>query len=454
MANSNLIVARMERIPLGSFHYRMLGINGAAWAFDAFDVGLVTFVVTALTKAWQLTTGQVGLLLSIGLVGMFVGAVVSGYVSDRWGRKTVFQVTMLIFSIFSIACALAPNFNTLLIFRFLVGVGLGGETPVVTSLLSEFVPAKSRGKLQGMLNTFWAAGWLAAAVISYFIIPTVGWRWAFVAGALPAFYIFMVRRHLPESPRWLISKGRLDEAEKIVANIEKEIEKTTPLPPVEVDNTSSGSVSSTQKVTISLLFSEQYFRRTIMLWGLWFLAMFGYYGLFSWLPSLFVKAGHSMVRSFLYVVIMQIAYVPNQILAALLMDKVGRKKLLVANLLLAGVATVAYGWALGHNVATAQVIVLGVITSFFVSAIWGITYTYTPELYPTSIRASGTGSAAAMSRVGSMLAPMVIGFGLSSLGITGVFAIIAGAFVLASILVLVLGIETKGTVLKDINFGA
>lgn len=452
MANLNMIVARMERLPLGSFHYRMLGINGAAWAFDAFDVGLVTFVVTALTKAWNLSTGQVGLLLSIGLVGMFVGAVVSGYVSDRWGRKTVFQATMLIFSIFSIACALAPNFSTLLIFRFLVGVGLGGETPVVTSLLSEFVPSQKRGKLQGLLNTFWAVGWLAAAVISYFIIPTIGWRWAFVAGAIPAFYIFIVRRHLPESPRWLISKGRLDEAEKVVASIENEIEKKIPLPPVEAENISIDK-TTTQKVTLGLLFSEHYLRRTVMLWGLWFLAMFGYYGLFSWLPTLFVKAGHTMVKSFLYVVIMQIAYVPNQILAALLMDKVGRKKLLVANLLLAGVATVAYGWALGHNVATAQVVALGVITSFFVSAIWGITYTYTPELYPTSVRASGTGGAAAMSRVGSMLAPMVIGFGLSSMGITGVFAIIAGAFVLASILVQILGIETKGTVLKDISFG-
>lgn len=208
---------------------------------------------------------------------------------------------------------------------------------------------------------------------------------------------------------------------------------------------------ATQKVNLGLLFSDKYRKRTVMLWGLWFLAMFGYYGLFSWLPSLFVKAGHTMVRSFLYVLIMQIAYIPNQVLSAFLMDKVGRKKLLVTNLFLAGLAAIAYGWALGNNVATTQVVILGVITSFFVSAIWAITYTYTPELYPTTVRATGVGVASSVSRVGSMLAPIVIGAGLTSpsLGITGVFAIVAGAFVLAGILVAVLGIETKGLVLDD-----
>jgi putative MFS transporter len=448
VVSSDMVIARMERLPLARFHYKMLTINGAAWAFDAFDTGLVTFVVTALTAAWGLTPGQIGAILSIGLLGMFVGAIVSGPTADRWGRKAVFQVTMLFYSVFSLLCAFSPNLTTLLICRFLVGVGLGGETPVVTSLLGEFVPARNRGKVQGLLNTFWAAGWLVAAVISYFIIPAAGWQWAFVAGAVPAFYIFIVRRHLPESPRWLISKGRVKEAEDIVSQIENEISKTTELPPVNVEEIANLSKSTT-KVTIATLFSSKYIKRTIMLWGLWFLGMFGYYGLFSWLPSLFVQAGHTMVKSFLYVLIMQIAYIPNQVFAAYLMDKVGRKKLLVINLFLAGIATVLYGWALGNNIPTVQVILLGIITSLFVSAIWGITYTYTPEQYPTSVRATGTGAASACSRVGSMLAPIVIGASLTSLGIGGVFAIVAGAFVLASLLVGILGMETKGMVLHD-----
>lgn len=449
-SSSKMLIGRMERLPVGKFHYKMLGINGAAWAFDAFDVGLVTFVVTALTKSWHLTPAQVGLFLSVGLFGMFFGAVVSGPIADRWGRKAVFQITMLFFAVFSLLCAVAPNFISLVIFRFFVGVGLGGETPVVTSLLGEFIPASKRGKLQGLLNTFWAVGWLASAVISYFIIPTAGWRWAFVAGALPAFYIFVVRRHLPESPRWLISKGRNEEAEKIVESIEQKlIAEGLTLPKVNLKDVQVNESGKKQKVNLALLFSNKYFKRTIMLWGLWFLAMFGYYGLFSWLPSLFVKAGHTMVKSFLYVLIMQIAYVPNQVFSAYLMDKVGRKKLLVGNLILAGIAAVIYGWALGHGVNTGIVVLLGVITSFFVSAIMGITYTYTPELYPTTVRATGVGAASACSRIGSMLAPIVIGAGLTSVGISGVFAIVSGAFILAGILVAGLGIETKGIVLKD-----
>lgn len=161
--SSEMLIARMERLPLGSFHYKMLVINGFAWAFDAFDVGLVTFVVTALTAAWNLSSAQVGSILSIGLVGMLVGALLSGPVADRWGRKAVFQITMLIYAVFSLLCAVAPNFTSLLVFRFLVGVGLGGETPVVTSLLGEFIPAAHRGKVQGLINTFWAVGWVLAA---------------------------------------------------------------------------------------------------------------------------------------------------------------------------------------------------------------------------------------------------------------------------------------------------
>ncbi len=443
------ISSRLDRLPISGYHYRLLRINGFAWAFDAFDTGLITFVVASLTKEWKLNTGQVGLILSIGLAGMFLGAVGAGRIADRLGRKKVFQITMLIFSLASILCALSWNWVSLLIFRFLVGVGLGGETPVVNSVMGEFIPARSRGKVQGLLNTFWALGWLSAAVISFFVIPVLGWRWAFVAGALPAFYVWVVRRNLPESPRWLIKQGRTAEAEEIVKDIETTISKEskTPLPEPEADvPTETASI----KTGVSVILSTQYLRRTVMFWVLWFLAMFGYYGLFSWLPTLFVKAGHTLMTSFLYVFIMQLAYVPNQILSAYLMDRVGRKWLLTANLFLAGLATVAYGWALGHSVSTVVVVTLGVFASFFISAIWAINYTYTTESYPTEVRATGIGAASASSRIGSMLAPMIVGYSLASLGITGVFGIVAMAFVAAGIAVSILGVETKGKRLDTI----
>lgn len=446
---SRLVTARLDRLPLSRFHYKLLLINGIAWAFDAFDVGLVTFVATVLIQAWKLSPAEVGILLSSGMFGMMLGAFLSGPAADRFGRKAVFQWTMLIFSVASLGCAMAWDFTSLIIFRFLCGIGLGGETPVVTSLMGEFIPAKDRGKVQGLINTFWAVGWLSAAALAYFIIPGLenGWRWAFVIGALPAFYIFIIRRNLPESPRWLAVQGRGEEALTVVGKIEQEVAKTAVVPELTPEHVNSVSVEG--KASFATLFSPAYWKTTVMLWSLWFLGMFGYYGLFAWLPSLLVKAGHSMVRSFLYVVIMQLAYIPNQILCAYAMDKYGRKKLLAFNLLFAGLASLVFGWAMGLGALEAtQVIALGVITSFFVSGVWGITYTYTPELYPTGVRVTGTSLAATCSRVGSMLAPLVIGYALNFVGVTGAIAIVAAAFVLASVVVALLGRETRGQSLR------
>jgi len=442
------IAARLDRLPVSPYHYKLLVINGFAWAFDAFDVGLITFVVAALNKAWSLTPAQTGIVLSSGMAGMLVGAFLSGPLADRFGRKAIFQWTMLIFSVFSLLCAFSWNFYSLVFFRFCVGLGLGGETPVVTSLMGEFVPSSGRGRIQGLLNSFWAIGWLGAAAISYYIIPWLGWQWAFVAGALPAFYIWVVRRSMPESPRWLAVNGRMEEAEAIVSEIERQVGRTHSVPDLKEEIVAA---YEERKVTTSALFSKQYLSRTIMLWTLWFLAMFGYYGMFAWLPSLLVRSGHTMVQSFLYVLIMQVAYVPNQILSAYLMDRYGRKNLLVLNLFLAGAATLAFGYALAHELTTIQVVFLGIVTAFFVSGVWGITYMYTPELYPTGIRVTGTSWAATSSRVGSMLAPLIVGYSLSSLGITGVFAVAAAAFCLAGVVVLTLGVETKGQALERIS---
>lgn len=442
------ISARVERLPLCWFHYKMLIIHGFGWAFDAFDVGIVTFIVTALAKDWNLTSGQIGVILSAGLAGMLVGAIISGYVADIFGRKKIFQSTLLIFCVFSLLCAFAQNYTTMVIFRFFVGIGLGGETPVVSSLFGEFIPAKHRGKIQGQLNTFWAIGWLGAAVISYFVIPSYGWRWAFIAGAMPALFIWIIRIWLPESPRWAANRGLLDEAEKLTLQIEEEVRSIIrqELPPVgKIDR-----LPNAEKISVGILFSPKYIKRTIMLWVLWFFGMFGYYGLFSWLPTLLVKSGYSMVKSFSYLVFMQIAYVPNQVLSAFLMDKVGRKWLLVTNLILSACSAIAYGMVLSSKPGPGVIILVGIITSWFVSGVWGITYTYTPELFPTRIRATGTGSASACSRVGSMLAPIVVGYSLAAVGVQGVFTIVGAAFALAALFVAIMGVETRQKVLDEV----
>lgn len=459
------VSARLDRLPRSRFHYKLLGINGCAWAFDAFDVGLMTFVVAKLNQAWNLSPAETGLLLSAGLFGMLAGAILAGPLADRFGRKTVFQWTMLVFSLFSLACAYTPTGSVMLlaVFRFLVGIGLGGETPVVTSLLGEFVPPQHRGKLQGLLNSFWAIGWLGAAAVAFFFIPNLGpdsfaakivpggegWRVAFIIGALPALYIFYIRRNLPESPRWLASKGREEEALVIVGNIEQQVALEHELPPVREEDLEQQK-QLPGALPVSTLFQGKYLTRTLTLWCLWFFGMAGYYGLFAWLPSLLAKKGYTLDHAFLQIMLMQAFYVPNQIFAAYLMDHFGRKKLLIVNLALSGISAIAYGWAVTNDASASIVLALGCVTSIFVSAIFAIAYTYTPEMYPTSIRVTGTSWAAASSRVGSMLMPTIIGFMLVYTGMFPVFVLISMLFFIPAVIMAKYGIETKGMSLESI----
>ena len=218
-----LILDRLEKMPVGSFHYKLLLVTGLGWLFDSMDTGLISFVLPVLAKEWGLTPDQMGWIGSVGLVGMALGAVISGTVADRIGRKKVFTITVLMYAIATGMCALAWNYDALLFFRFLVGFGLGGELPVAATLMSEYAPAKLRGRFIVLLESFWGLGWLAAACIAYLLIPEFGWKMAFLIGSLPALYVFLIRLHMPESVRYLISQKKLDEAKEIILSLEKKL---------------------------------------------------------------------------------------------------------------------------------------------------------------------------------------------------------------------------------------
>ncbi len=223
------VADRLDRLPVTGFHHRLLVLSGLGWLFDSMDGGLMSFVLARLKVEWHLGPDQIAIASSAGLAGMFLGGAVAGSLADRFGRKAVFQSTLLIFSIATGLCALAQGLASLVSLRFLVGIGLGGELPVAAALVSEFAPAKHRGRLIVLLESFWAFGWAAAAIIAELLArraETVGqsfpWRAAFLIGALPALYVFVLRRALPESPRYLSSRGRLDEAEAVLRSIEKD----------------------------------------------------------------------------------------------------------------------------------------------------------------------------------------------------------------------------------------
>lgn len=438
-----MVLERLEALPLGRFHYKLLLVTGLGWLFDSMDTGLIAFILPVLAKEWGLAPGQMGLIGSIGLIGMALGAVVSGTIADRIGRKKVFTITVLLYSIASAFCALSWNYQSLLVFRFLVGFGLGGELPVAATLVSEYAPSRVRGRFIVLLESFWGLGWIAAACIAYFFIPLYGWRMAFLIGALPALYVCLIRMHMPESVRYLLAHGHIGEARQIVVSLERQLHV-----PVAPFVSEKETVPVVAKASFRELWKKPFVSRTIMLWLVWFGINFSYYGIFMWLPSLVFQQGFTVIKTFEYVLIMTLAQLPGYYCAAWLVDKIGRKYTLSAFLLFSGVASYFFG----HASTAAALMMWGSVMSFFNLGAWGVLYTYTPEQYPTAIRALGSGWAAGFGRFGGMAAPMMVGALLArSFGFASVFYMFALVFAAVAVIVMSLGVESKQKDLESIS---
>ncbi|WP_141430790.1 MFS transporter [Bacillus sp. 03113] len=387
---------------------KLLGIAGLAWLFDAMDVGILSFIIAALKTEWSLTPEQMGWIGSVNSIGMAVGALFFGFISDRIGRKSVLIITLLLFSLGSGASAFTTTLSIFLIFRFVIGMGLGGELPVASTLVSESVSAEKRGRIVVLLESFWAGGWLIAALISYFIIPDFGWRTALIISTLPAFYAIYLRWHLEDSSRFISLH-----------------EKTTK--PSFWGN-------------FTKVWSKPYIRPTLMLWILWFCVVFSYYGMFLWLPSVMVLKGFSLIKSFQYVLIMTLAQLPGYFTAAWLIEKMGRKFVLVTYLIGTGLSAYFFGTA----EALPLLMTSGIFLSFFNLGAWGALYAYSPEQYPTIIRGTGTGMAAAFGRIGGILGPLLIGYLVAQkVSINSIFTIFCIAILIGAAAVLLLGKETK-----------
>ncbi|MDC8260538.1 MFS transporter [Lacticaseibacillus rhamnosus] len=383
---------------------------GIAWLFDAMDVGMLSFVIAALHKEWQLSTVEMGWIGSVSSIGMAVGAILFGMMADRFGRKAILILTLLVFSIGSGISAFATGYGIFLVLRFIIGAGLGGELPVASTLVSESVPVEKRGRSVVLLESFWAAGWLLAAIISYFVMPIWGWRVAIFATGLAGLYAFYFREGIHES-----------RAFKKVAR--------------------PGLIK-----TLTTLWRPPYVRSTLMLWIVWFMVVFSYYGMFLWLPSVMVLKGFSLINSFGYVLIMTLAQLPGYFVAAWLIEKWGRKTVL--SLFLLGTA----GSALGFGMAASLPMLLtaGMLLSFFNLGAWGALYAYSPEQYPTIVRSSGSGMAAGIGRIGGIVGPLLVGHLLgANWSVTGIFGIFTASILIAIIAIIFLGKETMGVKLAD-----
>jgi putative MFS transporter len=439
---------------LSRFHSKLLWVSGIGWMFDAMDIGLLSFVLPNIIAHFKTSAAQSGLIASFTFLGMFAGAAAAGSLADRFGRKAVFQWTLILYAIGTGLSAFAWDINSLLVFRLISGLGLGGELPVASTLVSEWSSSRTRGRMLVLLESFWAYGWALAALIAYLLVPRlpvdIGWRVAFALGSLPALYVLYTRRALPESPRYLVAAGRSEEAVASLRLAGRIAGDQAAVPSMEEIRPIGQDTHMGDRWTA--LFWGILGKRTFMLWILWFGMVFSYYGIFTWLPNI-LASNFQLLRGLEYNLIITLAQIPGYFAAAWLVERLGRRYTL--SLFLVGAALGAF---LFRNAGgPVDLTLYGCVISFFALGAWGVIYTYTPELYPTRIRAWGSGVAAAVGRIGGIIGPFVTATIIGTnpaqnpAGVTVTFIMFTVIFLAIAANVFFLGEETSGRTLEEIS---
>lgn len=441
---------RLERIPVCGYHQFLLVVIGLAFFFDNLDLAMMTYLLGSIKAEFGLTSAQAGLLGSASFVGMAIGALSSGILADRFGRKPIFQISMIVWGVGSYLCSTATDPTSLGIYRFVLGVGMGMELPLAQTLLSEFVPTKARGKYLALMDGNWPIAFIGAGLLSYFVLPLYGWRTMFFIGAIPAVFLFVIRRFVPESPRWLESRGKWDEASAVVDQVEHIVQtkfKIAELPPVQPGQTTSGDLA----IRLDALWSRAYRSRTLTACGLWFFALLGFYGLTTWLGALLQQSGLDVTKSVLYTVFISLGGIPGFLWAAWSVEHWGRKPTCITTLIGGACMVVMYGAVAQSSPNLVTLFATGATMQFFLFGMWAVLYTYTPEMFPTGARASGCGLASATGRVGSLIGPTVVGLILPITGQIGAFGLGAACFALAAWVIFAFGVETRGRSLEVIS---
>lgn len=435
--------ARLDRLPICSFHWRILGLIGAGMFLDAFDIYLAGGVLGAVLKEGWSTLQLNAAFVSATFVGMTLGAWFSGILGDRFGRRFTYQVNLAIFGLASIAAALAPNMTALIACRFVIGIGLGAEIVVGYATLTEFVPASSRGRWIGLLAVITNISLFASSMIGLWVIPTLGWRYMFGLVGVLAMIVWVLRKSMPESPRWLAARGREQEAESILQAIEAEAARKGPLPPVQISMQDEPRAGSVWK-----LFQPPYLGRTLLGSLLHIVVGFSLYGFIGWLPTFLIKGGHSVVSSLGYTTLMSLGGPIGSLIGLALADIVGRKASIIGSSLAAAASGIAYPFMPDG----APVILVGfcLVSAIYVMLATGFAM-HVPELFPTRYRLRGTAISATAGRIATALVQFAVVAIFAWQGLFGVLATLAGVLVFQALVFLVFGFETKGRALEEVG---
>ena len=441
---------RLDRLPTSRFHARILVVSALSLLFDTLDATVTGFVLASLRTIWKFDVKTVGLISAIGLSGYLLGAFFSGFIADRVGRKKTILFTLIFYSIFSAARGLSDNVATLALLNFLTWIFIGAESSTVPPYLAELWPARIRGKLVGWMMGFFGFGIALSPVWALLIIPNLGWRWALLLTAPFALIGGMIRSSLPESPRWLIKTGRVAEAESVLGWIEEEVERATaaPLPPPIVRMQISED-STRPLVRPRDLLSPVYRRITFMLWAAWFAEFGVHYAFQTFVPTILTAEGYSIATSFRYAVVIYGAVIPGYILGGQVVEWLDRKY----SILLSFAATAVFQTLFGLSKGPREIMLFGGLTAFFLALGSTSLYTYTPELYPTEVRATGMGIASAWGRAGAVTLLLTFGFFFASMGKSLLFILSDSVLLIASIAVACFGPSTRGRALEDTSQG-
>ncbi len=443
------IAERIERLPLGRFHRRFIALVSLGNFFDLYDIFIVAYIGAVLQQSGFLTLRQFTFFVAAGFLGMFVGTVVFGMGSDRMGRRSAFILLLLIYSVFTFADAFAPTAGWLIALRFFAGVGIGAEIVVIDTYVTEVVPGRARGRYVAITQVAGFCAVPVAAVLSRLLVPThflmSGWRWVMVIGASGALLTWWFRRRLPESPRWLESRGRVAEADAIMTALENESFSKEGKRIYTEDTESAEGTEKKESGSFWELWKQPYLSRTVMLVIFQALQTVGFYGFANWAPTFLLKRGVSLLHSLEYTLLIALVSPIGPLLAAFTSDRMERKwTIVVLALLVAGL-----GLGFGNSIAPAAVVGFGALltlANYWFSAAF---HAYQAELFPTRLRATGVGFTYSWSRLSAAFTSILIGAVLVH-GVPAVFAVLAVAMILVAGVVAVMGPRTNGLVLEEI----
>ncbi len=435
---------RLDRLPTSPYHRRVMRLVAIGMFFDGFDIYVAATVLGVLLKSGFSTIQQNGLFVMLTFVGTMIGSFATGYLGDKYGRRFTYQANLLIFGVASIAAAFAPNIGVLIVLRFIMGIGLGAENVVGYSTMTEFAPARVRGRWLSIVSTCVVLGLPVTALVASWVIPAFGWRPMFVIGGVGALVVWYLRKALPESPRWLESVGRNAEAEKVVADFERSAATVGTVPPAP----KYVAPKAQAPMGFGTLFSPAILPRTITACVTLFVINATVYGFITWIPTFFVSEGLSIVKSFTFLLLISFGAPVGTMIGALTADTWGRKRTIIS----ASLAAIVFGaiYPFVHDSVLLPLIgfLFTVPVYVLVAVLFGV---YIPELFPTEIRLRGSGFANTIGRSAAVVTQQIVIALFIAYGVGGVLAFVIALMLVQIGVVARFGIEPAGRVLEEID---